>query len=190
MNMPLSLGPPDAAPFLARVRGPFSYNEVGATAEAEMPAGYDHDHYRVKLGEGEATWRAAQQALRQWAQFPAPWTQVTPADAPIAVGTTVAVAARAFGLWWLNAARIVYVVHERDRFGFAYGTLAEHFECGEERFLIERVGDEVFYDIRVFSRPTRVLIRLGYPWARRLQRRFGRDSLASVKDAASRLSAG
>ena len=71
---------------------------------------------------------------------------------------------------------------ERDgpvtKFGFAYGTLPEHAESGEERFLIEwdRAGDGgVWYDILAFSRPRQFLARLGHPWVRRLQKRFGRD---------------
>ena len=45
--------------------------------------------------------------------------------------------ARALGLWVLNACRIVYVIEEDGplrRFAFAYGTLPEHAESGEERF--------------------------------------------------------
>ena len=48
----------------------------------------------------------------------------------------MAVLARSLGLWWLNACRIVCVIDE-DRpvtgFGFAYGTLPDHAESGEER---------------------------------------------------------
>jgi uncharacterized protein (UPF0548 family) len=69
----------------------------------------------------------------------------------------VAVIARALGLWWLNACRIVYIVDESEplrRFGFAYGTLPGHVGTGEERFLVEwdPAGDGVWYDILAFSR--------------------------------------
>jgi uncharacterized protein (UPF0548 family) len=97
----------------------------------------------------------------------------------------VAVLAHALGVWWLNAARIVYVVDEtRDihRFGFAYGTLKPHVEKGEERFLVEwnRSDDRVVYDLRAFSRPRHPLAVLGYPAARWLQRRFARDSMRAM----------
>ena len=66
--------------------------------------------------------------------------------------------ARRFGLWWLSACRIVYVVDEAEpisRFGFAYGTLPDHAGTGEERFLVEwdRQSGEVWYEILAFSRP-------------------------------------
>jgi len=81
------------------------------------------------------------------------------------------------------------VVDERDRpvtrFGFAYGTLPEHAESGEERFLIEwdRAGGGVWYDILAFSRPRQLLARLGQPWVRRLQKRFGRESAKVMASA-------
>jgi uncharacterized protein (UPF0548 family) len=88
-------------------------------------------------------------------------------------------------MWWLNASRIVYVIDEGGpltRFGFAYGTLPEHAESGEERFLIEweRDSDEVWYSILAFSRPRHWLALAGYPLVRRLQRRFGRESAAAM----------
>ena len=93
----------------------------------------------------------------------------------------VAIVARIAGFWWLNSTRIVYVIDESGplrRFGFAYGTLPGHAESGEERFLIEwnRDDDTVWYDLLAFSRPNHLLVRLGYPFVRRLQKRFARDS--------------
>jgi hypothetical protein len=80
------------------------------------------------------------------------------------------------------ACRIVYVVDEADRFGFAYGTLPAHAETGEERFTVEwdEQDDAVWYDILAFSLPQQLLARLGYPFARRLQKRFARDSPAAM----------
>jgi uncharacterized protein (UPF0548 family) len=73
------------------------------------------------------------------------------------------------------------------KFGFAYGTLPEHAESGEERFLIEwdRGENSVWYDILAFSRPRHWLARLGYPLTRRLQARFRRDSAAAMLKAVS-----
>jgi uncharacterized protein (UPF0548 family) len=100
----------------------------------------------------------------------------------------VAIVARAIGLWWLNACRIVYVVDETGpitRFGFAYGTLPGHAGSGEERFLIEwnKADNSVWYDILAFSRPWHVLTKIGYPMVRRAQKRFGRESSAAMKRA-------
>jgi uncharacterized protein (UPF0548 family) len=72
-----------------------------------------------------------------------------------------------------------------DKFGFATGTLPGHVESGEERFLIEwdRGENIVWYDILAFSRPHHFLTWLGYPVVRRTQKRFGRDSAASMLKA-------
>jgi uncharacterized protein (UPF0548 family) len=95
--------------------------------------------------------------------------------------------AHALGLWWLNACRIVYVIDEAApvrRFGFAYGTLPAHVEEGEERFSIEQLADgSVWYDLRAFSRPRYWPVRLAKPVARRLQRRFVRESQAAMQRA-------
>ena len=117
--------------------------------------------------------------------FPAPWTEIWPAGAKQDVGTPVLMIARVFGLWWVNACRIVYHLdghHASQRCGFAYGTLPGHVEQGEERFMVEwDHEDNVWYDVRAFSRPRYWLVRLGYPIARRLQRRFVLQSQAAMR---------
>ncbi len=51
-------------------------------------------------------------------------------------------------------ARVVYVVDEPNRRGFAYGTLPGHAEKGEEAFIVDRTDDgSVFLTIRAISRP-------------------------------------
>ena len=115
------------------------------------------------------------------------WVRILPRDALLRKGQQVAMVARAFGLTWVSAAEIVYTIEEPRRFGFAYGTLKAHIECGEERFLIEWLPDDsVWYDLRAFSRPRHWLIRLGYPLARRLQRHFVRDSQGALQQAIGR----
>jgi uncharacterized protein (UPF0548 family) len=176
--------------FLGTQKGlPFTYAAVGATA-GTPPAGYVVDRSRVKLGEGEAVFRSATAALRRWEQFNLGWVEAWPSDTPIRAGEVVAVMGRAVGLWWLNACRVVYPVDETgptSTFGFAYGTLPGHVESGEERFLVEwdKGNDGVWYDILAFSRPHQFSARLGYPVVRRLQKRFGRDSAASMLRAVS-----
>jgi uncharacterized protein (UPF0548 family) len=162
----------------------FSYSAVGASATTP-PAGFVVDRTRIKLGEGEAVYESASAALRRWDHFKLGWVDVWSPETPVEAGEVVAVMGRALGLWWLNCCRIVYVVNETGpirKFGFAYGTLPGHVESGEERFVIEwNQGDNsVWYDILAFSRPSQVLIRLGSPIVRRMQKRFGRDSAAAV----------
>ena len=172
---------------------PFSYPEVGSSRDVPPPR-YAVDHYRIRLGNGPSVFEAASTALRHWEMFNIGWLQLCWPTTPIAPGAAVAVLAHCVGMWWLNACRIVYVVEESRpirRFGFAYGTLVSHAERGEERFIIEwREDDSVWYEILAFSRPNRRLVRLGYPLARRLQKRFGADSLAAMALATQRLVAG
>ena len=168
----------------------YSYPDVGASATT-VPTGYNVDYNRVQLGRGEGTWQRAAEAIRAWRMFSMPWVSLHWPSAPIQVGTDVAVSIRHFGFYSLNACRIVYVVDEEgpiERFGFAYGTLGEHAESGEERFTVEwnRDDDMVWYDILAFSRPRQMLARLGYPLSRSLQRKFAKGSklamLQSVRD--------
>jgi uncharacterized protein (UPF0548 family) len=174
----------------AQTKLDLTYSAVGATA-AVPPAGYVVDRTRIKLGEGARIFAAAKAALGRWEHFRLGWVETWPPDTPIQAGQVVAVFARLFGLWWLNACRIVYVVDAAGpvkRYGFAYGTLPEHAESGEERFTVEwhEEGDAVWYDIVAFSRPQQLLTRLGYPLVRRLQKRFARDSAAAMVRAVGR----
>jgi uncharacterized protein (UPF0548 family) len=165
----------------------FTYSAVGATATVP-PAGYAVDHTRIKLGEGEEVFTRAMAALGRWDQFRLGWVEAWSPETPIRIGEVLAVIAHNVGLWWLNACRIVYVVDEPEpiqRFGFAYGTLPDHAETGEERFLVEwdRASGEVSYDILAFSRPHQLLARLGYPYVRRVQKRFRLESAAAMVKA-------
>lgn len=161
----------------------FTYKQVGQTQEwhPEIP-GFNLDTQRVKIGQGEAAFERAKQAIRLWLMFPAPWTRLLPGDTPIREGNTVAMFARFSGIWWRNACRIVYTVEQPTRYGFAYGTLPGHVECGEELFCVEIEPEgSVWYEIRAFSRPRHWLAWLGYPLIRQLQARFRRDSAAQMQ---------
>lgn len=168
---------------------PFSYADVGAI-EVGPPPGYVVDHNRARLGFGAVTFQRAVAAVRRWEMFNLGWTRVAPAGAPIEVGVTVAVVARLPLLWSVNVCRILAVVDTPGptaRYGFTYGTLPEHAEAGEERFLVEWRADDdsVWYDILAFSKPNAPLARLAYPIGRLMQRRFARASLKAMRRAAA-----
>lgn len=194
--MPFRLTRPNEqqiAAFLATQRDlTFSYAEVGCTRGAPPP-GYVLDHNRARLGVGRATFERAIVALRAWRQSSLGWTSVHPRGAPTTPGTDVAVVVIHFGFWSLNACRVLYAFDEDDahagvrRIGFAYGTLPAHGEIGEERFTVEwhAADDSVWYDLYALSRAGDPLVRLAYPLARRLQRRFARDSKQAMIDAAA-----
>ena len=160
-----------------------TYQAVGATSTTP-PAGFVVDHTRALVGEGAEVFEAAKSALKTWRQYRFSWLEAWPVDTPIQKGNDIATVARSLGLWWVNICRIVDTIDEPARFGYAYGTLPEHVECGEERFLIELTdAGEVWYDIIAFSRPQSWLAKIGYRYVRRVQKRFGRCSVAAMKEA-------
>src|SRR5258708_37915315 len=122
--------------------------------------------------------------------FDMKWVKLFYDNTPIEIDRTVAILVNHFGFYSLNAARIVYVldeVAEVQRLGFAYGTLTEHGEVGEERFSVEfhSVSGEVWYDLYAFSRPGSLLAKTGYPLSRYLQKAFARDSKLAMCNAVS-----
>lgn len=173
----------------ARQSDTFSYTEIGATHEENAPANYTVDHNRIELGTGREIFQRAVEAVRNWKMFDLAWVRLCFDDTPIEAGETVAVLVRHFGFWSLNAARIVYVLDEKnaavEKFGFAYGTLNEHGESGEERFSVEyhRADEKVWYDLYAFSQPNYFFAKIGYPLTRMLQKQFAEDSKAAMRKA-------
>lgn len=163
----------------------FSYSEQGASRQ-QAPAGFTVDHNRIQLGEGVEDFNRAKRAIDAWKMFDLTWVNLSPSQGPIHRGANVAVVISHLGFWSMNAARIVYVIDERgssQTYGFAYGTLRDHGERGEERFTVEFHSDQtVWYDLYAFSRPS-PLARLAYPYTRHLQRRFATDSKAAMLKA-------
>jgi uncharacterized protein (UPF0548 family) len=87
------------------------------------------------------------------------------------VPEAVAVLRLGIGRLGVNApVRVVYVVDEPDRQGFAYGTLPGHPESGEEAFMVELHDDDaVTFTITAFSRPSSLLTRIGGPVSHAIQ---------------------
>jgi uncharacterized protein (UPF0548 family) len=168
---------------------PLSYAPVGIVRTE--PVGRRFDEAVVTIGRGASDFRRAQRALRAWKQFDIGWVELFPRYASTAAGTNVAVLIRHLGFWSLNGARVVYGAGrgiEDGLFGFAYGTLGNHAEAGEELFevaLDEHSGD-VTYRIRAMSWPHAPVTRIGQPIVRLLQARFRRDSLAAMTRAITR----
>jgi uncharacterized protein (UPF0548 family) len=142
---------------------------------------HDRDEAVVTIGRGKADFDRARDALSAWKPFDIGWVELFPAHASTEIGTVVAVLIRHFGFWSLNGCRVVDSVGEHaadERFGFAYGTLTNHAEAGEELFevFMNPKTSEVMYRILAVSWPRATLTRWGYPLARMLQARFRRDS--------------
>jgi uncharacterized protein (UPF0548 family) len=165
----------------------FSYSFVSATQPKNTimatPKGFTKDHNRIQLGTGEATFKNAANAIKNWQAYALGWTKIYPEMQP-ETGRTFCVAVNHLGFYSLSSLRIVYVVDEPKRFAFAIGTLPGHVEKGEERFMVEWLEDDtVHYDLFAFSRPQHSLVYLGYPVARQLQKRFTKDSKAAMQKA-------
>jgi uncharacterized protein (UPF0548 family) len=162
---------------------PLSYGPIGILRTGT--AGRDVDEVTVAVGRGQADFERARAALLAWKQFDIGWVETFPPQAPIAVGTVVAVLIRHLGFWSLNGCRVVYTVERPGdvaRFGFAYGTLTNHAESGEELFevFIDPRTEDVVYRIRATSWPQATLARLGQPIVRALQERFRAHSVAAM----------
>jgi uncharacterized protein (UPF0548 family) len=171
--------------FLARQRtAPLTYTEVGASFDDPLPSGYHHVQRWAELGRGEEVWARARAGIGEWCAHAAAGLDVVPRAAPITVGTTVAVVGRVGPLCMVASARIVTVVDEPDRYGFAYGTLPAHPEEGEERFVVTRdASGSVRFDIVAFSRPHDLFTRLGGPVPRWFQHRATERYLDGMRRA-------
>jgi len=175
--------------FIDRSHGlPLSYGPTGIVRH--RPAGKRFDEQVVTVGRGEADFERARDALERWKHFSIRWVEAFPARLSIEAGTDVAVLIRHLGFWSLNGARVLYHVGRsdgQDAFGFAYGTLTNHAESGEELFevSIDRQSGHVTYRIRAVSRPQSVLTWIGQPIVRLLQARFRHDSAAAMRRAIS-----
>jgi len=165
---------------------PLSYGSPGIVAD--RPTRFRFDEQAVVLGHGRDDYQRACAALRTWKQFDIGWVNTFPSRPGIEIGTVVAVMVRHLGFWSLNGCRVLYHVGsaEDSRFGFAYGTLTNHAESGEELFevFLDSKAD-VVYRIRASSRARAALARLGHPIVRVLQARFRRDSAGAMKRAVS-----
>jgi len=195
--------PEEIRAYLARQPSePFSYDCVGATREnPKARRGWNIDHERVLLGTGRETFERARRAIERWEMFPAEVATLYWPKPPRA-GLCVAVLYRAslVKLWMLFPARIVDFLDgpveaggpRIERYGFAYGTLPDHPERGEERFLVEwdRGDDRVWYDLLAVSQPAHWLARVGYFYARMEQARFRRLSCRAMQRAAAEVAFG
>lgn len=77
--------------------------------------------------------------------------------------------------------RVVYLVDEPKRKGFAYGTLDGHPETGEEAFIVEQKDDgSVWLTVRAFSRPSTRFWRAMSPILRIMQEIYTRRYLRAL----------
>ena len=160
---------------------PFSYADVGATAGV-APGGFHSDSFETDLGADEDDrFHAARTAVLSWAPQRGAGITVYPNDPPVADRSFVLVLPLPGVGCAVAPARVVYVLDEDNRAGFAYGTLPGHPVRGEEAFVVVRNGGRIFFRVVAFSRPGDLLGRLGGPIARMVQVRTIRAYLRAME---------
>lgn len=140
----------------------FTYPEVGAThPDSLLPPGYHHLTEHRRIGSGPAAFDAAVTDLFSWQVYPRCHIPLAVSTDTASVGAIVRLGIGVAPLRLLIPCRVVYVLDEARRKGWAYGTLPGHPESGEESFYLEHGADEqVTFSIRAFSRPGSLLTRL------------------------------
>lgn len=158
---------------------PLTYAEVGATA-GTLPDGYHHLDLTAPIGRGRQRFEQAGDAVLRWGMLRGAGLGVrVEADSDVAAVDGVVLVR----LGVMKApCRVVYVVSEPDRRGFAYGTLPGHPESGEELFSVryDPAEDTVYAQVRAFSRPATWWIKAGGPVGRLAQRVMAKRYLRAV----------
>jgi uncharacterized protein (UPF0548 family) len=154
-----------------------TYPHVGATAGVP-PDGYDHTHVSSRIGTGRDRFEQAADAVMRWGMQRGAGLRVDATTDVAEVGTDLLTRIGPLGV----PCRVVYVVDEPDRRGFAYGTLPGHPESGEELFSVryDPASDAVYAEVSAFWRPASWWSRAGGPLTKLAQRVITRRYLRAV----------
>lgn len=149
-----------------------TYTDIGATIAGSRPDGYYHDYCEAEIGQGSVAFERAVSGLQQWKAHQVVGIRVFPDSAELLTGVTVIVTLGTALVALAAPCRIVGVIDEPDRWGFAYGTLPGHPEQGEECFVVSCSDNDVIrFEIIAFSRPGDSLTRVAGPIGRAVQKR-------------------
>ena len=163
--------------FAVLAQEPFTYTEVGATAR-QLPDGYHHVECSARIGIGRSRFQAAAAKVMRWGMLRGAGVRVRASTDMAEVGSVVIV-----GRGPVHApCRVVYVVDDENRRGFAYGTLRGHPESGEELFAVryDPVDDGVYAEITAFSRHATWWSKAAGPVTSLMQRIVTRRYLSAV----------
>jgi uncharacterized protein (UPF0548 family) len=112
-----------------------------------------------RLGTGAEAFRLVVAGLRTWDMQRLAGLRVRQSPPP-SVGLRVTMSLPGLRI----PCQVVWVLEEERRYGYAYGTLPGHPESGEEAFVVHLdAADQVWLDLRAFSRPARWYTRLAGP---------------------------
>lgn len=147
---------------------PLNYPEIGATS-GELPVGYRHIRREDPIGVGRERFERAAAHVMHWGMQRGAGVFLESSAARAESGALVVV-----GIGPLSGGcRVIYVVDEPNRRGFAYGTLEGHPESGEEFFGVrfEPADSIVYAQVLGFSRPALWWSKAGSRIASIVQRR-------------------
>ena len=154
---------------VARLRAArLTYPEVGRTA-GDLPQGYRIIRRTAHL-PAATDFATAAHDLLHWQVQRRAGLRVAASDEQVSPQAVAVVSIGIGPLAMPAPCRVVYVVDQPHRRGFAYGTLPGHPASGEEAFILERHNDgPTTFTIIAFSRPASTLAKLAGPLARRVQ---------------------
>lgn len=109
--------------------GELNYEQVGATA-GELPKGFHHIRRQAVLGNGIETFRQAASQLLTWNLHRRAGLTVRADKDHALLGADVTVTLKIGPIKIAAPCRVVRIVDEPSRQGFAYGTLQGHPEQG------------------------------------------------------------
>lgn len=156
-----------------------TYAPLGGTLTGHVPAGLRHHRWATTLPAGSFV--RAREVLTAWSMHRGSGLEVT-TDGPVAEGTNVVMSAPLPVGWVDVTCRVVAVVDEPQRFGFAYGTLPVHPERGEEAFVVSVEADgTVSFCVAAHSTPAHPLARAAGPIADAMQDRAVRRYLRTME---------
>lgn len=154
-----------------------TYTDVGATA-ADMPAGYRHVRATRRIGHGRRRFEQAAESVLRYGMLRGAGLRVDATTEVARVGSDVLGRLGPF----VAPCRVVYVLDEANRRGFAYGSLPGHAVRGEELFAVRYDPSDgaVYAEVAAFSQPATWWSRLGSPVLRLAQSLVTRRYLTAV----------
>ncbi|SKB07532.1 DUF1990 family protein [Aeromicrobium choanae] len=156
---------------------PFTYAPVGATPEPQ--AGFRNFTRQRTLTRRD--FAGAAEDLMSWRVYERSGLHVRASDARAQPWSVVEMTLGVGTVGVKIPCRVVHVIEEPDRVGFAYGSLPGHPESGEESFVVERRPDgSLSFTITAFSRPATRLARLGGPLTTAVQAGMTRRYLRAL----------
>ncbi|MGH3545523.1 MAG: DUF1990 family protein [Mycobacteriales bacterium] len=164
---------------------PLSYAEPGMTQRTDSPRGFRRTLLRQRIGNGEATFRQAHEALATGQMHRSAGLGLFPLDLRLSNGAEFVSYITVGPLAIVSPCRVVAVLDEPLRAGVTYGTLPGHPLCGEEEFSIElESGGTVWLNVHAISKPGTFYARLGAPFIWRAQSNYAHRYAVALRSSA------